>query len=56
MNALDHLHDMSRDMLIDIIHTLGRNWVTVDGLWFQIIEREFTRKCGRSSRWQRQEG
>ena len=41
MNALDHLHDMSRDMLIDIIHTLGRNWVTVDGLWFQIIEREF---------------
>jgi hypothetical protein len=41
MNALDLLEDMSRDTLIDIIHALGRNWVTVDGLWFQIVEREF---------------
>ena len=40
MNALDQLQDMSRDMLIDIIHVLGRNWLTVDGLWYQIIERE----------------
>ena len=41
MNGLDHLQNMPREMLIDIIHTLGKNWLTVDGLWFQIIEREF---------------
>lgn len=41
MNALEKLQDMPRSMLIDLIHMLGRNWLTVDGLWFQMIERDF---------------
>ncbi|MDY7036754.1 MAG: DUF6125 family protein, partial [Thermodesulfobacteriota bacterium] len=41
MNALDELQNLSKEMLIDIIHMLGKNWLTVDGLWFQIVEREF---------------
>ena len=41
MNALDELQNLSKETLIDIIHMLGKNWLTVDGLWFQIVEREF---------------
>ncbi len=40
MNALTEIEKLPRDSLIDIIKMLGKNWLTVDGLWFQIVEKE----------------
>ncbi|MFH2011750.1 MAG: DUF6125 family protein [Pseudomonadota bacterium] len=41
MNALDEIENLPKDALIDIIKMLGKNWLTVDGLWFQIVEKNF---------------
>ena len=41
MNAHTEIKNLSKDVLIDIIKMMGKNWLTVDGLWFQIVEREF---------------
>ena len=41
MNAITELEKLPRETLIEIIEMLGRNWLTVDGLWFQNIENEF---------------
>jgi len=41
MNGLDVIKDLPKETLIDIIEMLGKNWLTVDGLWFQIVEREY---------------
>jgi len=41
MNAVSELEKLPRETLIDIIEMLGKNWLTVDGLWFQNIEGEF---------------
>jgi hypothetical protein len=40
MNALTETKNLPRETLLDIVEMLGKNWLTVDGLWFQAVERE----------------
>lgn len=36
--ALEHL---SREQLLELITAYSRNWLAMDGVWFQSIERKF---------------
>ena len=36
----EHLERLSRDELMALINVYSKNWLALDGLWFQSIERE----------------
>lgn len=36
------LLNMSRQQLLDLINSLGANWLAGDGIWFQNIEKQFS--------------
>ncbi|MFC1968490.1 DUF6125 family protein [Chloroflexota bacterium] len=40
MESLE-LESLPRETLLKVIKIFSRNWVTVDGLWFQHVEEEF---------------
>ncbi|MDP2743886.1 MAG: DUF6125 family protein [Dehalococcoidia bacterium] len=37
----EELQKLSREELLKVIKVLGRNWITLDGLWFTGVEDEF---------------
>ncbi|RLI02205.1 hypothetical protein DRO30_03010 [Candidatus Bathyarchaeota archaeon] len=41
MSLLDELKSLPKDRLIDIFTLFNKNWWTVDGLWFRVVEEEF---------------
>ena len=36
----EHLEHLSREQLMDLINVYSKNWLALDGLWFQSIEAE----------------
>ena len=36
-----NFNSLPRETLIKIIEMMGKNWLSVDGLWFQGVEDEF---------------
>ena len=38
MNARERLQNLSRDQLIDLIEVYSKNWLAMDGVWFQSVE------------------
>ena len=39
--ANDHLQELSKDELIELIELYSKNWLALDGVWFQSVERKF---------------
>lgn len=37
----EELEKLSKDLLIDYIEDVSKNWLAIDGTWFQAVEREF---------------
>lgn len=35
------LRDMSKEQLLDLIQIYSKNWLALDGLWFQSVERKY---------------
>jgi hypothetical protein len=35
----DHIEDLSREDLLDLLQDMARRWLAHDGLWFQAVER-----------------
>ena len=36
----EHLERLSREELMDLVNVYSKNWLALDGLWFQAIEKE----------------
>ena len=36
----EHLESLSREQLMDLINIYSKNWLALDGLWFQSIEKQ----------------
>lgn len=41
MNARERLQNLSRDELIDLIDVYSKNWLAMDGVWFQSVEKAY---------------
>ncbi len=41
MNNRDVLRSLSKDALIELIELQAKNWLALDGVWFQSVERAF---------------
>ena len=41
MPERDHLLDLDKDTLVDLLEDAAKNWLAHDGLWFQAVEKEF---------------
>ena len=41
MNNYENLDKMSKDELIKLIEIYSKNWLALDGLWFQTVERKY---------------
>ena len=41
MNNKEILNSLSKEQLIDLIEIYSKNWLALDGVWFQSIERKF---------------
>ncbi|MGP3702889.1 MAG: DUF6125 family protein, partial [Candidatus Bathyarchaeota archaeon] len=41
MSLSDELKKLSKNRIIDIFTLFNKNWWTVDGLWFKVIEDEY---------------
>ena len=37
----EYLEGLTKEELIDYIEDVGKNWLAIDGTWFQAVEREF---------------
>jgi len=37
----EDLSDLSREQLLDYIEDLSKNWLAIDGTWFQEVEQEY---------------
>ena len=37
----EHLEHLSREELMDLVNIYSKNWLALDGLWFQSIERKY---------------
>ena len=37
----EDLDEFSKEQLIDYIEDLSKNWLAIDGTWFQAVEKEF---------------
>ncbi len=35
------LYDLSREQLLDLVKTIGINWLANDGIWFQAVEKKW---------------
>lgn len=40
MNNLENLSAFSKDELIELIEVYSKNWLAMDGVWFQSVERK----------------
>ena len=40
MNNQETLSSLSKDELIQLIHIYSKNWLAMDGVWFQSVERK----------------
>lgn len=40
MNNREILNSLSKDELIDLINMYSKNWLALDGVWFQSIEQK----------------
>lgn len=40
MSNRDYLQTLSKDELIDLIELYSKNWLAMDGVWFQSVERK----------------
>lgn len=38
----EDLYKLSKEDLIEYIEDISKNWLTIDGTWFQAVEREFS--------------
>lgn len=36
----EHLEHLSKERLMDLVNVYSKNWLALDGLWFQSVERE----------------
>ena len=36
----EHLEHLSRQQLMDLVNVYSKNWLALDGLWFQSVEKE----------------
>ena len=36
----EHLEHLSREQLMDLVNVYSKNWLALDGLWFQSVEKE----------------
>ena len=36
----EHLEHLTKDELMDLVNVYSKNWLALDGLWFQSIEAE----------------
>lgn len=41
MNNREALNSLSKEELIDLIEIYSKNWLALDGVWFQSVERKF---------------
>ena len=41
MPERDHLLDLDKETLVDLLEDAAKNWLAHDGLWFQAVEKEF---------------
>lgn len=37
----EHLEHLSREQLMDLVNIYSKNWLALDGLWFQSIEKKY---------------
>lgn len=37
----EHLEHLTREELMDLVNIYSKNWLALDGLWFQSIERKY---------------
>lgn len=40
----EELYELSKDQLIDYIEDISKNWLAIDGTWFQAVEKRFGMK------------
>ncbi len=40
-DGVQELESLSKERLIEIIRMFSKNWYTVDGLWFRVVEEEY---------------
>lgn len=40
MKGNDYLHSLSKERLIELIEAYSKNWLAMDGVWFQSVERK----------------
>ena len=56
--TLDHpIEKLTRKQLLEVIKTFSRNWITLDGLWFTLVEDTFGFEAALSldeKMWERQ--
>ena len=41
MNLDDPIQEMTKQQLLEVIRLFSRNWITLDGLWFTLVEDTF---------------
>ena len=41
MRPGESLESLSRDQLLELLSIYSKNWLAMDGVWFQSVERKF---------------
>lgn len=41
LSMREHLENLTKDELMDYVEDISKNWLAIDGTWFQAVERRF---------------